>query len=133
MASIASVIALARSMTSTAVDPIAIGAEMVEKWSHLIDKGMATRDARHLDVHDVAYEALTSSPIETIKAIYAHFAMPFTAEYEALLREAIKEESHEAKGGARHRYTPEDYGIDQAVWRPRFAAYVKRFAIPTGA
>ena len=59
--------------------------------------------------------------------------MPFTAEYEALLREAIKEESHEAKGGARHRYTPEDYGIDQAVWRPRFAAYVKRFAIPTGA
>jgi hypothetical protein len=132
VASIASVIALARSMTSFSVDPIAIGAEMAAKWKNLLDQGMATRDRREVDAHDVAYEALTASPIDTIRAIYAHFDLPFTAEYEAILTEAIKHESHEG-GGARHRYTPADYGIDESVWRPRFAAYVKRYGVPTGA
>ncbi|MBI3229568.1 MAG: sulfotransferase [Burkholderiales bacterium] len=70
-------------------------------------------------VFDVQYPELCRDPIGTVRSIYQHFGLEFTAEYEAILQQAIRTDRHEDLG--KHRYSAEDFGQNADELRQLFA------------
>jgi len=92
---------------------------------------MRARDAAALPaerVFDVGFRDFVGNEIETVRRLYDHFGMPFSAEAESRMRRYLAANPKDKHGG--HRYEFGAGGLDPAVERRRFGAYVERFAIP---
>ena len=92
---------------------------------------MRARDAAALPpdrVLDVHFRDFVGNEIETIRGLYDHFGMPFSAEAESRMRRHLAANPKDKHGG--HRYEFGSAGLDPAAERRRFAAYAERFAIP---
>lgn len=126
--SLASLTTTLRSTFSSTVDRVAVGREMTDRWARGIERALRDRDAgcapagQFLDVH---YTQLLRDPIGTVRTIYRHYDLPFTAEAEARMRDFLAENPKDKHG--RHRYTLADFGLDADEERARYARYRRRF------
>jgi hypothetical protein len=113
----------------SACDPAAIGDEVLELWCAMIAKAMSYR-ARSGDdgVLDVSYSDFTGAPVETVRAIYAHFGIAYTDAFEAGLRRALAESR--ARGRERHSYALDGFGYTPERIARSFGEYIERFSIP---
>ncbi len=83
------------------------------------------RDARarlgeNGSVLDVDYTQLVKNPIETVKSIYAHFAVPWSDAYEERLQSFVNRQPKDKYG--KHHYTPEQFGQSARELDAHFAA-----------
>jgi len=130
VASLTSLCATLRSMTSDAVDPRAIGAD----WSRRLATGLRhTMGVREggipaAQVYDLSFQEFMKDEIASVVGLYAHFGMMLSAEAEARMR-AFLAKNPRARHG-RHRYGLEEAGLDETSERRRFAAYQERYAVP---
>jgi len=112
-------------------DPVRFGREWVVMEELALHRGLASRDGgtypseRNTDVH---YGELMADPLGTVARVCAEAAVPFTARSEHAIREWLGSHPKDAHG--RHRYTADEFGLDTARLRERFAFYSTRFAIP---
>jgi hypothetical protein len=73
-------------------------------------------------VLDIQYDQLVADPIATVRAIYDHFKLPYTAAFEAGIARYLAQNPKGKHG--RHNYNSADFGlIDEAI-RERFAPYL---------
>jgi hypothetical protein len=76
---------------------------------------------------DVQYAGLVHDPVATIRAIYERIGRPFTADFATRI-EAYVAQKPRAKHGA-HRYGLEQFGIDRAALRDRYAPYCNAYMV----
>jgi hypothetical protein len=102
-----------------------------ESCEHLIASAQAFRDAhpRSEQLFDVRHADLLAKPAETLASIYEHFRLPFTAQAERAMRDALAAKSR-GKHGV-HRYAFEATGHDAVRERERFRAYQERYRVPS--
>ena len=131
VASLVSLSTVLRSLASDAIDPHEIALEWAPRLAAGLEASMRARDAAALPaerVFDVGFRDFVGNEIETIRRLYDHFGMPFSAEAESRMRRYLAANPKDKHGG--HRYEFGAAGLDPAVERRRFAPYVARFAIP---
>lgn len=130
VASLASLVAVLRSMASDAIDRHEIGREWTELLARGLARATAVRDARPPDapaIFDVHFRELMRDEIGMVRRIYAHFDLELSADAEARMRRFLAANPKDKHGA--HRYTLADAGLDAAAERERYRAYEERYAI----
>lgn len=131
VASFCSMIAHGRGIFSDAVDPADVGREWLRKTGRMVDRALATRDARgDAAFLDVRYEELVADPVGTVARIYAFADLEVDDAARARV-EATRERSPQHRFG-RHRYRLEDFGLEARDVEATFAAYRRRFDLSSG-
>jgi hypothetical protein len=128
VASMASLHAVLRSTFSDGVDPVAVGAEVTQRWAEGMRRALEVRDSGRVDERqflDVHYVDLVRDPIGTVKRIYAHYDMPFTEVAEQRMRRVLAENPKDKHG--RHVYSLEQFGLDAEEEAERYRRYRQRF------
>jgi hypothetical protein len=114
------------------IDKAKVGRTVLAFWREGIRRGLAARAAIGEDRFiDVDNGDVVSRPVAVFERIYDHIGLPLTP---ALVRRLEDYNANNAPGrfGA-HRYTLEEYGLDEAEVRSAFAEYIDRFGLDRAA
>jgi hypothetical protein len=117
-------------VSTDAIDLHAIGRQQLAWWIKLIDRALEQRRRlahRSAQFFDVKMSELVADPLEVVRRIYAHFALPLTAEVEARMAAFMRNNRRDRHGA--HTYTPQEFGIDPARDRAPFSKYITRFGL----
>lgn len=125
--SCASMFAFFRGRSGVAVDPHALGQEILEYWGGGLEHMLAFRRENPglSQVMDVRHRDLSRDPIGTIRRIYDHFGRTLSPEAETSMQAFMAQNQKGKHGG--HRYTPEEFGLTAAGLRERFADYIAAY------
>jgi len=130
MASLASLYYTTRGMSSDAVDPLTTGPQIVELWSKHLERAIQAREQlsdKKGQFFDVQFRDTVEDPIAVVRRIYAHFDIPFTEEALQRMRAYIDDNPRGQRGA--HRYTQEDFGLDNERDAQRFETYCEAFGV----
>jgi hypothetical protein len=130
VASLASLIALLRSMASDAIDRVAIGREWTERLAMGLEHAMRVRDARPAGappVFDMHFKDFIRDEIAMVRRIYEHFGLDLSPDAEARMRRFLAANPKDKHGA--HRDALADAGLDAAEERARYRAYQERYQI----
>ena len=128
IASLSSLVAaLQYALLGERPDPVALAAETRDLWVALLKRGMeARRDPRiAAAIVDVPYHQLVSDKVGTAGMVHDHFGLPFTAEHVRRI-EALEVEQPTSTY-AKHTYSREQFGVDEAALREELADYYEQF------
>ncbi|MGH7821584.1 MAG: sulfotransferase family protein [Candidatus Binatia bacterium] len=129
LGSVCSLIALLYSMASERVDRVALGRAQLDLWAEalrrLIDFRARVGDGRFADLH---FREIEEQPLEAIARAYAKLGIRFTDAARARMS-GWAGENPKGKHGE-HRYRLEEFGLEAATVRERFAFYTRHFDVP---
>jgi hypothetical protein len=131
LASMASLAATLYWLRSDRVDLRRVARQTSRSVAFLLEKATRQRDAGIVPeerVFDVRYQQLVDDPFGTLRALYDHFGMPWSAEAEQRMRAHLAARPQHRHG--EHRYAFADTGLDPARERERFAPYRTHFGVP---
>jgi len=129
IASICSLYAHTRAMFSDAVDPLALGPEILDGyWGDGLD-GLLEARRRHpeVPVADLRYEDLRRDPVAAIESAYATLELALSQEAREEIR--VHAAGHPQHAQGRHRYSLERFGLCESRIQERFGAYAQRFGL----
>ncbi len=128
LASFCSMIWHSRGVFSDAVDAHEIGRHWSRKVNRMLARALQVRDGvQDVGFIDVSYEALLSSPLDTLQELYGRLGMELTADTRwAVTQTLVRSPQHKF---GRHRYALEDFGLSEAQVHEMTAYYRKRFAV----
>ena len=111
------------------VDKLEIGREDSDRWLAATDLMIAAADdqgfaAPILHLH---YMKLVSDPLGTVAALYQHFGRALDPRAAARIGRLVEAKPNGGYGARRSRL--EDYGLDPAMERNRYARYMQHFEI----
>jgi hypothetical protein len=130
--SLASVISLRITMlkpTVAEIDMPRLTRWISEDNAEWLQRGLETRQRLDQEERffDVYFNDFQRDPIDVVTRLYAHFELPLSDE--ALQRmKTFMANNPRGKHGA-HEYSFEDYGLDRAEERERYASYQAHFGI----
>jgi hypothetical protein len=128
MSSLASLITVARRPLYPDVDPQEVGAEIIDTWTTILERGMAAREAPAVDaaIVDLGYRDLVADPLGAVEQIYERFGLVMSS----LHRERIKEfqAAGAGNGHGSHQYSADQFGIERSDLLKRMPTYADRFA-----
>ncbi|MEY2434295.1 MAG: hypothetical protein QOC92_4020 [Acidimicrobiaceae bacterium] len=126
LSSVCSLVAVVRSFGTDDFDRADLGPRQTELWAEGVDRGMAARETFGTDAFiDVWMHDLARDAIGTVGHIYDRLGWPLTARAEDAMRAWLDENPRHGRGG--HEPKPEEFGLDEAAVRERFAEYRRRF------
>ncbi len=126
-----SLMATLRWMRCRRTDPVAAAPFLAAGYAAMLDGVTEGRRTGRLpDEHfvDVRYADLVDDPLGTVEALYRRCGWDMDHAARARMAERIAARPQGAHGT--HTYALEDFGLDPADERARFAAYQQRFAVP---
>ncbi|HXZ84893.1 MAG TPA: sulfotransferase, partial [Myxococcota bacterium] len=130
LASVASLTAVLRAGFADRVDRAEIGRDVFQHWLWGIESAMRIRQEgrvppeRFLDVH---YLDLVADPLGTVRRVYAHFGLPFTAEAARRSRGYFAEQLRGREG--QHEYSLDAFGLDPDEIAAAFKGYRDHFDV----
>jgi len=132
MASLASVeTAVVRMYTGNA-DPHYFGRHCVDDWDRPLRRFLAFRDRVGEDrFYDIAFADLQRDPVGSVRGLYEWLGEELTPETAAAMQEWLDGSQEDRSSGGGHRYTAEEFGLDDDELRQRFAYYTERFPFAT--
>jgi hypothetical protein len=108
------------------IDRLAIGRQESDRWlegtRNMIDAAQSGRSISH-----VRYCDLVADPLGAVEALYDRLDLTLPGQAADQIRRSTSAEP--AGGYGVNRYTPQDYGLDLAAEREKFAGYMSRFGI----
>ncbi len=78
-------------------------------------------DAHYLDVQ--------ADPLAMVRRIYAHFGLPFTSGAETAMCTWLAKDRDSHSKGARHSYTPQQYGIELGEIDEAMGPYMRQYGV----
>ena len=128
--SVAKLTEVVRRPFTRTIDRAAIGRQVRDDWAdgagRLVqlrkDPGLSPERAFH-----VQYNDLTSAPLRIIAALYERFGMTFSMRAEKAMSAYLK--ARPRGGYGRNSYRFDEFGLDPAAERKRFAQYMEIFAV----
>jgi hypothetical protein len=126
IASISQLIRVIRSVAYDYQDPVALGHEFLHLWHDGLERMMDYR-ARHpeLPIYDMRYKDLVADPVKAVGGIYKRFGMDYTQAAQDGVRRWL-EENPAGKHG-KHKYTLEDFGLDEDKVRDVYGDYIETY------
>jgi len=127
LASLVSLIRVLRRIATDHVDPLEIGRDWAVRLAAGLNKTMAVRAGGALrpeQVFDLDFRSFVGNEIASIRRIYSHFGMELSDEAEARMRRFLADNPRDKHGT--HRYALEQFGLDPATERTRFAEYIEK-------
>ena len=126
LASLCSTVAATQSSFCATIDRDYIGRTYAPQLAAHLDRPLAARASGwDANFHDVDYGELVADPIGVMRALYARFGDPFTAEAETGMRSWLADNPQHKQG--KHRYALDEYGLTEADARSLFGPYYERF------
>lgn len=109
------------------LDPKAIARSVLLHFGEALERSTRDRQNPSIDKRfiDIAYRDTVADPVGTVKRIYTHFNIPWTADYEQRLKEHIGVDR--STGHGKHIYDPAEFGIDELDLPNQFSEYRARF------
>ena len=132
VASLVSLVCTLRSLSMEEIDPHEVGRDWTQRLAGGLDHAMRVRDEAKLpasQVLDIPFREFMADEIATVRKIYEHFGMEYTAEAERRMRAFLAANAADKHG--RHSYDLGFAGLDEATERKRYRDYQERFAIPS--
>jgi hypothetical protein len=129
-ASVASLTAALRGISTDAIDLEAIGRQQIDWWAKLIDKSLEQRkrlEHKQDQFFDVKMSETVADPLDAVRRIYAHFGHRLSAEVEARMAAFMAENTRDKHGS--HSYVLEDFGIEPDRDRAPFQEYIDYFGL----
>src|SRR5262249_31358445 len=120
LASEASLHTVLRQTFSDVVDPALVGREVTELTADELGVGLQARDGGCAPPErfvDVRYRELVADPIQTVRSVYAHLDLPFTAIAEERMRRYVAERPKDRHGA--HVYSLAQFGLNADEERER--------------
>jgi hypothetical protein len=109
-------------------DPHYFGGFAAQLWETALRRTVAFRDdGREHRFHDLGFREVQDDPIGSVRKLYASLGEQLSPQAEDRMTKWWAGNSR-VQGG--HRYTAEEFGLDAAELRSRFAFYTDRFDIP---
>jgi hypothetical protein len=130
VASLASLVALLRSMSSDDIDRAAIGAEWAARLADGLRRAMTVREdlpAGTAPVFDMHFGEFIRDEIAMVRRIYEHFGLELSLDAEARMRRFLAENPSDKHGA--HRYSLADAALDPATERERCRFYTEHFSV----
>jgi hypothetical protein len=121
-------VAMRRANSNAAIDAARIAEGNLRAFAAGLDKSIAFRRQPGMDAHfhDVHFRDLISDPIDTVRKIYARFALPLSDQaVEAMQHWLTADASHAAKA----KFTLAQFGVSESRIDEAFAAYMTRYGI----
>jgi len=125
--STASLISYSRRMGTFDVNPTTVGRYWAWRVERLLTRSIEQREATGTPVVDVRFPDLLADPMGVVADIYRAAGRDLTDDARAAMERYLVERPKGHFGA--HRYSAEDFGLDPADLRRRFADYSDRFAI----
>jgi len=111
-----SLFAVVRALGCDHIDREALGAEILDLMARFQRTALEAARAYPERVARVHYRDFTQDKVGTVKAIYSHFGMPFSADNEQQLSRWLKESKHVAS----HGYDLGQFGLTERQIRDAF-------------
>ena len=123
--SYASLTTLVREMGSDEVDPFEVAEDWTARLEQVLGHVMEVRKGSYPDAtfYDMHFSDFVADQFAVVSDIYAALGLPMTDEG-ARRMNAFIADNPKGKHGV-HSYTPEEFGIDPAVIRRDFRAYIE--------
>jgi hypothetical protein len=132
IASLASLVALLRRMSSDDPQIPEIAAEWGEYIVEGLDRSVTAREDGTVPadrVIDVQFGDFMADPFATIATVYGSLGLDFTADTEQRMRDFLAANGQEERGT--HSYSWADTGLDEREWRERTRRYQDHFDVPS--
>ena len=125
--SVASLIWTIQSMSKPDLDKKETGRQVLELFGAHLERAMAARRDADVDsrILDIAYRDTVQDPVGVVRRINEHFGRSFSAEHARRI-EVYMAENPQGKHGE-HRYSGEEYGLDEAALLAIAPGYRERF------
>lgn len=129
----ASLITAVRSGFYKEVNPVAISNAYLDLFSSYFDRGLKARDNEEKRpgskaiFYDLYYRDFTADPLAAVEKLYAKFKLELTPNTLERMRRFLAETPQHKLG--KHKYTLEQFDLDEETLRRRFAVYYKRFGL----
>lgn len=121
-----SLVATTRAILSDNVQPQQIGPGVLEHLAFSTARAEQARARFAPRMCDVTYAALTRDPIAAVIEIYRHFQWDCPPEFVSRMQQWMS--AHPKDRFGRHRYSPEQFGLTDAMIDEPFAPYLQRIA-----
>ena len=111
------------------VDKVEIGRQDSDRWLVATEMMIETADEERFTnpILHIHYLNLVGDPLGTVEGLYRHFGRVLGPGTSARIGQLV--EAKPNGGYRRHRSRLEEYGLDPAFERERYARYMQRFAI----
>lgn len=115
------------------IDLAALGRESDTIWTEALRRGLEYRDS-HPDqnrIYDCSFARLNTEPMAVVREIYDFHGFDMSPAAERAMTQWAEEhrtQKSQAEYGV-HQYRAEDYGLDTAALRRKFADYRERFGL----
>ena len=133
VASYCSLSSLQRRMLYGHIDRPAIGAHIRDRFRIGVERAMTARReiADESRFFDVDFQQLVTDPIAMVHRIKGHFGIPHADGADATMQAWLDNGRKDKRG--QHRYSAEQWGLDQGAIHAEYADYLERFSIPVKA
>lgn len=129
MASLTSLCAALRGMSSDALDKKVIAREWMDFVPRSLNNSVKFRESGLIDpdrMADLMFRDFISDPVESVKSIYEKFGFEWRDDLADKIRHYI--DTHPAGG---HKYSFSETGLDETELRERFKPYQQYFKVPS--
>jgi hypothetical protein len=128
MSSLASLIVATRRPLYPDLDPHKLGAEIIDTWSTVLERGVAAREDPAVDaaVFDLDYRHLVTDPLRAVEQIYERFGLTMSTIHRQRIKEFLN--AGGGTGHGSHQYSPDQFGIRRAELLKLMPSYAERFA-----
>jgi hypothetical protein len=114
---------------SPVYDPVRFGNEWVALEEIGLLRAMTVRERIRDEsrFYDLQYNDLIADPVAAVSRIYEHFGIAVDDEIRGRVADYQADNPQDKHG--RHRYTPDQYGLDVDRIRQRFRPYIERYGV----
>jgi hypothetical protein len=116
--SLNSLFATTQGVVTESLDVKRMAAANLELMLVELTRNAAARAKYPGQVFDVHYQALVADPVGSVREIYNHFKLPFSAEFEVEMTRYLAENPKGKHG--RHRYSSAEFGMTDEYIREQF-------------
>ena len=117
-----------RAQNEPGISKEEVGLQQLNIWSRIIDRNRTLRRITpDLNIIDVNYADFANGPLDTVKAIYNQFGIPWSAEIETEVGQWAAANLKDRHGV--HEYSMEEYGLTEALIMDKFGAYIEEFKL----
>jgi hypothetical protein len=117
-----------RLPTERGLDAVEHGAAQLEFWAQGVERSLSARrcsDPKRF--FDIEFREIDADAFGVVRRLYAHFGLELSGEAKRAMRRHGAENPR-GKHGA-HAYSAEEFGLDPARVRDRFAGYLEAFPV----
>jgi hypothetical protein len=115
------------------LDRLALGRQESGRWLAAAELMIAAADEEPFaePICHIHHRDLVGNPLGAVERVYRHFGLTLAPAAAARIGRLVSANPNGGYGA--RRYRPEDYGLDAAAERERYARYISRFGIAAEA